>query len=245
MNSRLPKLRIFTVLLLLPGASACNLVGPPVGSLQTESQSIQLGDAKSVRIEIKMGAGELKVAGGANDLLDGQFTYNVATWKPQLEYHVNNGKGRLRIGQRGGGSSGPGARNEWELHLNNQVPMEMNVEMGAGRTELTLGSLALNNLSLKMGAGETVVDLTGDWKNDLSAHIQGGVGKATVRLPREVGVSVKASGGIGAINAHDLTKDGDFYVNEANGKSRATLHVEVEGGVGEINLELGSGPPVV
>ena len=30
-----------------------------VGALQTESQSVELGDAKSVGVEINMGAGEL------------------------------------------------------------------------------------------------------------------------------------------------------------------------------------------
>lgn len=245
MNSRFSALRILGPLILLLGASACNIVGPPVGSLQTETRSVPLGSAESVRVEIKMGAGELKVAPGSSNLLDGQFSYNVAAWKPQVDYQVNNSKGLLRIEQHGGGSSGSHVRNEWDLHLNNQVPMQLDVEMGAGRTDLTLGSMALSNLSLKMGAGETTVDLSGDWKNDLTAQIKGGVGKATVRLPRDVGVHVKAEGGLGAINAYDLIKEGDAFVNQAYGKSRATLNIEVKGGVGEINLELGSGPPVV
>jgi hypothetical protein len=121
----------------------------------------------------------------------------------------------------------------------------MSVELGAGRAELTLGKLSLNKLDLRMGAGETIVDLTGDWKNDLAAEIRGGVGRATVRLPRDVGVRVTAAGGIGAINAHDLRKEGDAYVNDAYRKSPVTLRVDVEGGVGEINLELGEAPGVV
>jgi uncharacterized protein DUF2154 len=246
MNFKLSKVQILTLLVPLFGVTGCDLTAPPVGSLQTESRSVQLGDAKSAQVEIKMRAGELKVAGGASGLLDGQFTYNVASWKPDVEYNVSSGKGRLTIQQSSGpGGTGHGARNEWDLRFGNQVPIELTAELGAGRADLTLGSLALRQLRLEIGAGETVVDLTGDWKNDLEAHIQGGVGKATIRLPCEVGVRVKAQGGIGAINAHELKRDGEAYINDAYGKSRATLHVDVEGGIGEINLELSSGPPVV
>jgi predicted membrane protein len=121
--------------------------------------------------------------------------------------------------------------------------MEMTVNMGAGRATLTLTGLALSRLELNMGAGETTIDLTGDWKKDLSAQIHGGVGKATIRLPRDVGVHVVARGGLGSINASDFQKQGDAYVNDVYGKSPVTLQIEVEGGVGEIDLELGGEPP--
>jgi len=62
------------------------------------------------------------------------------------------------------------------------------------------------------------------------------VGEATIRLPRKIGVIVNASGGIGTINAHGLRNDGDDYMNDAYGKSPATIHLKVEGGVGRINL---------
>src|SRR5512134_1970485 len=57
-----------------------------VGELRTESQSVELGDAKSVRVEINFGAGNLEVAGGAEKLLEADFTYNVAELKPEVEY---------------------------------------------------------------------------------------------------------------------------------------------------------------
>jgi hypothetical protein len=124
--------------------------------------------------------------------------------------------------------------------------LELKVDQGAGRARLTLGGLALSRLDVHLGAGETIVDLTGDWKNDLTADIDGGVGRATVRLPSDVGVRATAHGGIGAINVRGgLIKVGDAYVNEVYGKSPITVNVNVKGGVGEINLELGGAPPSV
>jgi len=246
-QARVPVLAI--LLALAVTACAC-VIGDNVatGELRTDSQSVDLGGAKSVRVEIKMAAGQLKVESGvksAGGLLDAEFTYNVPRWKPEVHYTRNGDEGHLTIEQPRGGSSHGNTRNDWDLHLAKKVPTEMNVEMGAGKSDLILGGLDLTNLRVGLGAGETNVDLTGDWKTDLTARIEGGVGKATVRLPRDVGVRVKASGGLGSIEAHDFKRDGDYYVNGVYGKSPITLNVDVQGGVGQIVLELGEAPPVV
>jgi hypothetical protein len=159
-----------------------------------------------------------------------------------VSYSVNGNVGSLEVTQPGQAAATGNVENSWELRLSNQTPMEMVVNMGAGRATLALGGLALSRLELNMGAGETLVDLAGSWKKDLSAQIHGGVGKATVRLPRDVGVHVVAQGGLGSINAGGLQKQGDAYVNDQFGKSPVTLEIEVEGGVGEIDLELAGEP---
>jgi len=232
--------------LLLCLCACVHFTDRQTGELQTESRSVALGNAKSVRVEIHMGAGELKIDGGAAELLEAEFVYNVAKWKPELDYSVSGTQGLLTIRQPEWSGSPRGPRQyEWDLRLNNSVPLEIAVHLGAGKSTLTLGTLALTNLDIQMGVGETLVDLVGDWKKDLKATIRGGVGKATVRLPEEVGVRVKARGGIGEIKAPAFGRDGDAYVNNAYGKSPVTLHVDVEGGIGEIKLELGSAPPTV
>jgi hypothetical protein len=96
----------------------------------------------------------------------------------------------------------------------------------------------VTDLNLQMGAGHVDVDLTGERKSDLDADIEGGVGQATIRLPKNVGVIANASGGIGSISAHGFKRDGDDYVNDAYGKTPATIHVKVQGGVGQVSLLL-------
>jgi hypothetical protein len=243
-----PMARFSLLLMVLPllVTAGCNTTedwdaGPP----QTVSQTVKLGDAKSARVEIDMPAGELSVDSGANELLEADFSYRSPSSRPEVEYNVSEGQGRLTIRQRGSASGRGSGHNKWDLHLSDKVPLELKVDQGAGRATLTLGGLSLSRLDVDLGAGETIVDLTGDWKNDLTANIDGGVGKATIRLPGDVGVRATAHGGIGAINVHGLIKEGDAYVNEAYGKSPVTVKVKVEGGVGEINLELGSAPPSV
>ena len=57
-------------------------------------------------------------------------------------------------------------------------------------------------------------------------------------MPSEVGVRAKAEGGLGKINAEGLKRVGDSYVNDAYGESDVNLNVNVQGGVGEINLKV-------
>jgi hypothetical protein len=242
-----PMARLSFLLMVLPllMIAGCNVENWDAGPPQAESQTVKRGEAKSARVEIDMPAGELSVGGGAKELLEADFSYSSRSSRPEVEYHVSAGQGRLTIRQPGSAHGRGSGHNTWDLHLSNKVPLELKVDQGAGRARLTLGGLSLSRLDVDIGAGETIVDLSGDWKNDLTANIAGGVGKATVRLPSDVGVRASARGGIGAINVHGLKKDGDAYVNEAYGKSPITVKVQVEGGVGEINLELAEAPPSV
>src|SRR5215203_7390575 len=211
-----------------------------VGKLQEESKTVDLKKAQTARAQLKMGAGELNVTGGADGLMDGDFSYNVSDWKPKVSYDVNGKKGELLVKQ-GGANSGSldgKARNEWDIGLNDEVSTDLVVKMGAGESNLDLDSLTLKGLNLKMGAGKSTVDLTGDYAKSFDASIQGGVGEVTVMLPSGVGVKAKAEGGLGKVNAEGLKRVGDSYVNDAYGESDVTLNVEVQGGIGEINLEV-------
>ena len=170
-----------------------------VGKMQHVSKSVDPKNADSVRAQLKMGAGELNLTGGADQLMEGDFSYNVSDWKPKVSYDVSGKKGELVVKQGGaeGGGLGGDARNEWDISLNDEVPTDLVVQMGAGESDLDLDSLTLTGLDLQMGAGKTTVDLTGDYAKGFDASIQGGVGEATVLLPSGVGVKAKAEGGLG------------------------------------------------
>jgi predicted membrane protein len=81
------------------------------------------------------------------------------------------------------------------------------------------------------------MDLRGQPKRDYDVRIRGGVGEATVRLPRDAGIQANATGGLGSINVRGLTKkEGDRYENDAYEHAKFRIHVDVKGGIGNINL---------
>ncbi len=211
-------------------------------SLQTASrkihdvETVDRQGSEPVRVHIQMPAGELKLSGGASKLMEADFNYDQAEGKPEISYHVSGDSGELEITQPGKKFHMGPTRNDWNLRFGNNVPMELKVEMGAGKSDFKVGDLTLSRLEINMGAGQVAADLTGDWKKDLDAEIHGGVGHALIRLPVDVGVRVHATGGIGSISAGGLKRDGDEYVNEIYGKSPVTLRLDVSGGVGNIEL---------
>jgi hypothetical protein len=210
-----------------------------VGALQTESQSVELGDAETVRVEIDFGAGDLQLAGGAQKLLEAGFTYNVARLKPEVDYT----EGSLVIRQ----PEVEGLpvlrditdfRNEWDLRLINEVPMELIVNMGAGTSHLQLAGLALTGLQVSLGASESTIDLSGDWGRDLAVNIDAGAADLRIRLPKDVGARVEVDAGPTIVEASGLAKDGNVYTNDAYGASEVTLQIDLEAGIGRVNLEV-------
>ena len=212
-----------------------------VGELRTETRSVEVEGADSVRANVRIALGELDVGGTAGDrLMDADFTYNVAAWQPRVDYEVVGNSGELTVQQQGLGEGFPttDVRNEWELRLNDAVPVDLAVQMGGGVGNLDLDSLALTGLNLDVGAGATRVDLSGDWGQDVSAVVRGGAGEVTMMLPSRMGVRVNAGTRLGRINAEGLRKEGEAFVNDAYGDSDATLEVDITGGAGLINLQV-------
>ncbi len=212
---------------------------PRVGALQSESQSVELGDARSVRVEIELGAGDLQVTGHAEKLMEADFTYNVAELKPEIEY--TDGTLVVRQPESGGLPALQGIRdfrNEWCLRLNDAVPMDLSVDVGAGAGDLRLSGLSLTGLDITLGAGRSMIDLSGDWMSDLDVSIEAGAASVSVRLPNDIGVRVRVGDGRHTNAISGLTRNDDVYTNAAYGVSDVTMQIDMQAGVGQINLEV-------
>ena len=120
------------------------IAGCSDGTSRTVTRSVEVGSAKSVDVDLGFGAGELRVSGGARALLDARF--EISGDDPAVDYAVNNGEGRLRVGPSKSSSGIGGGAGEWDLQLQNGVPMNLKVSTGAGETHLDLGMLDLQKL---------------------------------------------------------------------------------------------------
>lgn len=210
-----------------------------VGALRTETQSVELGDAKSVRVEVYLGAGDLEMTGSAEKLLEANFTYNVAELKPEMEF--TNGVLVLRQPDVEGLpvlQDITDYRNKWSLRLNNEVPMDLSVDVGAGTGDLQLTGLSLIRLDVSLGAGKYTVDLSGDWARNLDVTIDAGAANVNVRLPMEIGARVNVEAGPHTIETTGLTREGNIYTNAACGVSGVMLQIDLEAGIGQIKLEV-------
>ena len=226
--------------ILLAGVASlagCQIEAP--GPMQHESQSLDRDSSERVRVDLDMGAGNLRVRSGSGKLLRADFLYNVPSWKPEVRYISAAGVGRLVVRQPASAHTHFGnTQYEWNLDLNREVPLEIRVHFGAGDARLDLGDLSLRDVDVQMGVGKLDMDLRGDPQRSYDVRIHGGVGEATVRLPSGVGVSADVRGGIGEIHAPGFHREGKRYFNDAYPNAKTTIHLDVQGGVGEIRLLL-------
>lgn len=216
---------------------ACDFDQAPTGPLQQEPFSLDRGHVERANIQLNMRAGEMRLRGGADKLIEGTFEYNVPAWKPEVETSVNDTHETITIRQperfhAGGGNH----RYLWDLQLNDQVVTDLALNCGAGQARLDLGNLTLRDLEVHMGAGQVDLDLRGKPTRDYEVNISGGVGQATVHLPEGVGIWAEAHGGIGSINVTGLDKQGDHWQNSLYDNGKVNVRVKVQGGIGEIRI---------
>jgi len=254
-----------------------------VGDLQDRREAIPLGDAGSATVDVLFGVGDLEIESGASDeLFSGHFRYNVESWAPEVEHDGD----RLTIKQGGTqqdwGIPTGNIRNDWDLKFSPDIPLRMNLDLGAGEGALDFTGLQIEELDLDMGAGDfeirfdepnearmgqitldtgaskldvvgighagpeevtvqggvgdITLDFTGDWPRSCEARVTSGVGSITLRLPDDVGVRVSVEGGLTNVEASDLRRSGDDYVNDAFGEAEIELQIELTTGVGSVRL---------
>jgi len=206
-------------------------------SLAHQNKIVETQGAKAVRMSITMPAGDLRMDGGATQVLDADFYYGNAWRPPDVDYSVKGGVGELDLTQPSSDQLMIKSDNTWNLKVNDAIPLDLEVDLGAGRGTFRFAKVNLTRFKLNIGAGQADVDLSGERAKDLEAEIQGGVGEANVRLPKNVGVVAVVHGGLGSIDTHGLKEEDGQYVNEAYGKSPTTIHLNVQGGIGSIKLQ--------
>lgn len=221
------------------GVIGCSLFSiTPMNDVRNETQTIDLGSASTANVFIEFSAGQLKVSGGADSLMEATFRYNVDDWKPRVNYNVNGSQGELVVNIPDDNKLPVGREliNEWDVRLNNGVPLDLEIQTGAGESNLDLSTLAASNLRVEVGAGTTNLDLSGNWDHDVSADVTGGVGNLSIKLPAEMGVRVIMDAAIVNVTATGLINKEGGYVNKAFGSAAHTLTLNLQAGVGSVIL---------
>ena len=157
--------------------------------------------------------------------------------KPEVSYDLSGKVGKVDISQPDHFKLGK-MKNEWDLKISEDVPVDLVVNAGASDTDLDLKGIQLSNLEVDAGVGEITVDLGGGWKESFDVRISSGVGKMTVILPKDTGVRVHAQKGIGSSSFENLISKGNgVYVNEAYEDAKVKIDLDADLGVGEVTFK--------
>jgi hypothetical protein len=221
----------------LVALSGCVIDGHRQGPIQYSSESVEMDDSELVRVNLRMGAGDLRIADGAMKLVRADFAYSVPSWKPEVRYHRSGKQGSLTIEQPGKNHGSIGhMKYSWDLQLNRKMPVDLDLNFGAGEARLDLGSLDVRGVQVGMGVGKLEMDLRGVPKHGYNVAINGGIGEATVRLSSDAGIYVDAHGGIGSIKVRGLQREDGHWVSPTYESAANKIRIDVQGGIGQINV---------
>ncbi|HEY7208981.1 MAG TPA: toast rack family protein [Bryobacteraceae bacterium] len=221
------------LLILLAG---CNFDTSPPGPTRETSVHVDISNTDRANVDLDMAAGEMKLRGGAKELIEGRSEFNVPAWEPKVDISRNGSHAVVRISQPHEAHLGSHRHYLWDLQFNDKVLLDLAIKCGAGQAKLDLGELALRSVEVHMGAGQVDLDLRGKPDRDYDVNISGGVGQATVYLPQDVGIWAEAHGGIGSLTVTGLEKKDSHWENSLYDKGKVNVRLKVQGGIGEIRI---------
>ncbi|MGD2103685.1 MAG: toast rack family protein [Anaerolineae bacterium] len=224
-----------------------NLPKLEVGDLKEERHSVPLPRGDSADVDVVFGAGRLEIEAGVSDkLLSGLFTYNVQKWAPQITHEGTQLAIKQGGDERKWGIPSGNVRNHWELEFSAEMPLVMNVKVGAGEGKLDLTGLQITDFDMDVGAGDIALRFDEPTEIPMN-HMTLDTGASKVEVVGVANASpeeIRLQGGVGDI-ALDLTgnwaRSSDITIRAGAGALRLTLPsdvgVEIETRGGLTNIE--------
>jgi hypothetical protein len=202
-----------------------------------EHASLSLEGAARARVHLHHGAGRLSLGAGAgpDELVEGEFGGGV-----ELKTGHSNGGQEVRMSvpvQFLPFNWSPGYTLDWNVRFNSGVPLELDLETGAGDMRLDLSELQVKDLRLKTGASHTSLTLPVN-AGYTRANINSGVAAVEISIPQGVAARVRTHGGLSDIRVDPgrFPRFGDAYQSPDYEAAENKVDLDVEMGVGSVRV---------
>lgn len=210
--------------------------------LTQNTTTIPLDGATSGSIRITMGAGEFTLGGGAPafSLMEATVFSSAAEWQPEILASVNGTEKTVTMveqGHEGRDWFALPTPDRWHIQVNDGVPVDLKVEVGAGDSNLDLGSLNLTSFVVSNGAGNTDIDISRSRSGPFRAEVHNGVGDLTVRIDKRSNTRISVHSGVGDISTIGIVNNNNTYTTAGFNPSLPVSEIAITQGVGSIQLE--------
>lgn len=202
-----------------------------------QALSIPLENAQGARIKLDHGAGRLNIQAGASptELLNGAFGSEVES-RTRLEGD------QLQVKLRNSPhfwARYPGESLDWDIRLNEEIPLRLKIDSGASSARLDLTSLKVVDLDIDTGASSIEISLPANAGNT-RVDINSGAASVNLRVPTGVAARIRVKSGIASVNidANRFPRqEGDLYqsADYDTGANRADITIDT--GVNSVEVK--------
>jgi hypothetical protein len=208
--------------------------------LQGQEISQSLSGAAAAEVDIGFSVGTLRIGSMSNPdkLIMGVADLHRGE-ELESDFRVSGGTAQYALRSKGNWSVpfvGWEGDKSWDLELNRDVPMRLDIDAGVGDASINLERLNLTDLRLNMGVGRMTVVLP--MRGSFEGRIDGGVGELLVKVPEGMELRVHGTAGLGTASVPPgYAREGDVYTSPGYRGADNRIDLRVEAGVGRVVVQ--------
>lgn len=187
------------------------------------------------KIDLDVGGMKFNVTSGTSEFVTLQSNLNTLNYNPD----VNNNEQRVHISNSGEVMDFLGDTNyNLDINLNESIPWNFDLDCGAINGLLDLKNINVEEFDLDMGAGKMEVNL-GSKSTHSQINISSGASQIILNIPKESGLRVNFEGALNSTNLSELDlieQDKNSYISKNYEGATSTYNLDVEMGLGEFKI---------
>lgn len=130
---------------------------------------------------------------------------------------------------------GWGAERAWDLGLNPDVPLQLEISLGVGQSDVDLTGLTVSDLEVSMGVGQTTVILPDEGR--FQAKIEGAIGQTIVVIPAGLAARIHVDTGLAGRQLPDeYQRRDDIYTSPGYESAENRVDLEVSQPIGNVTI---------
>jgi|WetSurMetagenome_2_1015567.scaffolds.fasta_scaffold160198_2 hypothetical protein len=205
---------------------------------ETANISIPLEGAASAKVRLKHGAGKLNVTAGTESgvILSGDFSGGV-------EQAVSKEGDQIKVKLKTPNyvwPSGPSLYFEgltWDIKLNREVPIRLDVDSGASSIDLDLTDLKVVEFNLDTGASSSTIILPAH-AGETKVRVDSGAASVDIKIPDGVAARIESFVAVGGthIDHSRFPNKGAYAISPDYDTATNRIDMVVKTGVGSANI---------
>lgn len=238
-RSKLLSLLGMILILAILGGSLWAMATGLSSAAALEGTSIRqdLEGIEQARIIIEPGAGYLRLHKLQEPVALVMGTVPSAeTASVTQQFSLEGGQATYVLSASGSAYSFPSSSSNvyrWDLGLATGIPIDLEVNLGAGEADLNLKDLEISALEYAMSLGQVTLNLPPD--GDFSGRVEGAIGQLIILVPEGLGLRAEADTALVTIQTpQGYRKEGSTYISPNYGSADYRIDLRLDLAIGRV-----------